>query len=686
MTEAAIVCSTVVVSTCHPLSAQFDGARNVLSAEAGRSLFVVAAAGTAVLNVSPSPKISVEVCPMPHARGMHPGAVWKKCDFQVHTPRDTQWEGLRLPGGTPEYEQAREAWADGFVAECLRRGLGALAVTDHHDFCFVPYVQRAITRASAQTTLWLFPGTEVTCNDAVQCLVLFDADTGEADWDRLFGGHLPAIGKASCDLETLPQAILCGKEIAVLVDALMGDAVLSSKVIPLPHASDEGAHKSMMRQGFHERFKNLNCDGVYTDKPIQNLEKKYIDRIHGEIQAWGNRRRGILPTSDSRRADFQRLGVNACWIRLGEPTVEAIRQALLADEARITYSEPALPAQRVRELRVNSTLSGQGFQLHINDGFTAIIGGRGSGKSAVLEYLRFGLGRSTADVSDGPEYQRQRDLIAETLANGSVTVILERNGVLEKWTRLGAQPDVIAVDVVGSARENINIVAAQQRFRARAFSQKQLSSLVSSAEDAAEQITGIAAAEEIDQRQALEGEIARAKRDIAVCLDRVVDSWAAQGEHALAASAVKDLERRLEASRKKLEESGLSEASQKVLDDAPAHNSAQDLLLEARASLESDLDALRRVSEEIPSIDADLWQKLSRFDEIEKFNTKLATQRAEIQGHFAAIRSSIEALQSARQTAESDFSARFAEFKAKHDLASREKSNLAGLVSESARL
>jgi hypothetical protein len=265
-------------------------------------------------------------------------------------------------------------------------------------------------------------------------------------------------------------------------------------------------------------------------------------------------------------------------------------------------------------------------------------------------------------------------------------VILERNGVLEKWTRLGAQPDVIAVDVVGSARENINIVAAQQRFRARAFSQKQLSSLVSSAEDAAEQITGIAAAEEIDQRQALEGEIARAKRDIAVCLDRVVDSWAAQGEHALAASAVKDLERRLEASRKKLEESGLSEASQKVLDDAPAHNSAQDLLLEARASLESDLDALRRVSEEIPSIDADLWQKLSRFDEIEKFNTKLATQRAEIQGHFAAIRSSIEALQSARQTAESDFSARFAEFKAKHDLASREKSNLAGLVSESARL
>ena len=44
---------------------------------------------------------------MAHAKGMHPGAVWKKCDFQVHTPRDTQWEGTPFPGGTPELEQAR---------------------------------------------------------------------------------------------------------------------------------------------------------------------------------------------------------------------------------------------------------------------------------------------------------------------------------------------------------------------------------------------------------------------------------------------------------------------------------------------------------------------------------------------------------------------------------------------------
>ena len=215
---------------------------------------------------------------MPHARGMHPGAVWKKCDLQTHTPRDTQWEGARFPGGTPEQEQAREAWADDFVVECARQGLAAVAVTDHHDFCFVPYVQRAITRAAAQSKLWVFPGAEVTCDDAVQCLVLFDAETRDADWDRLFGGHLPTIAKASCDLEALPQTKLCGKNITALFEALTGDSVMSSKVIALPHASDEGAHKSMMRQGFHERFKNLDCDGVYTDKPIQNLEKKIIDR------------------------------------------------------------------------------------------------------------------------------------------------------------------------------------------------------------------------------------------------------------------------------------------------------------------------------------------------------------------------------------------------------------------------
>jgi len=626
---------------------------------------------------------------MPYAKGRHPGAIWKKTDFQIHTPRDPQWNGPHYAGGTADTEAAREKWADDFLAECIHRGLAAVAITDHHDFCFVPYVQRAVMRISQEDKRpWVFPGTEVTCNDSAQCLVLFDVGSGPDAWERLFGGHLPEIMPAACELEVLPQAILCGKNIPDVVNGIADDAVLKKTAIALPHASDEGAHKSMMRQGFHERFKSLPSDGVYTDKPLDRVEQKIIQRIHGKIAAWGTRRRGIVTTSDSRAASFATLGTNDCWIKLGEPTVEAIRQALLADEARIAYAAPSIPSQRVLELRINSTLCGDNFQLVVNDGFTAVIGGRGSGKSVLLEYLRFGLGRSTSDIMPSleDEYQRQKDLIPETLASGHVNLLLERDGVTETWHRSGARREVITVTVPGAPPEEISVPAAQQRFRARAFSQKQLSSLVTSAADTAEQITGIAAAEEIDRRQSIELEMARAKREVESSFQKVSDYWAAESERNAASSAVKDLMRRIEAVKKKLEESGLSPQNQKVLEEAPVYNQTRSLVKEAGVALSSDLTVLQNIGEKLPSIDLTRWTRATGFAEMQEFVGEVETARQSIGENLGRIRSTLEQLEVTRLAAERRFGPRFAEFEQRHKAAVAQQANLRTLIEESQKL
>jgi type III restriction enzyme len=85
-------------------------------------------------------------------------AYWRKCDFQVHTPRDPNWQGARPIGigedldGTPatsaDVDADRQRWADDFVDQCARRGLEAIALTDHHEMVMVPYVQAAIASRS----------------------------------------------------------------------------------------------------------------------------------------------------------------------------------------------------------------------------------------------------------------------------------------------------------------------------------------------------------------------------------------------------------------------------------------------------------------------------------------------------------------------------------------------------------
>jgi hypothetical protein len=358
---------------------------------------------------------------MAYPTGQHPGTTWHKTDFQCHTPRDLGWIGpSSLPGGTPADEAARDAWAAAFIAECVARGIAAVAITDHHDFAISPYIQRA--GLASDPPVIVHPGIEITCTDDAQCLAVFDPACDSAVLFKLLG-KLPGI---------MPAAVMAAKTCAIhpttwtveeVFAAVADDEHLRDVCLLFPHFSDGNAHKHLNKQGHHTRFAELNCDGVYTEKPFADLEIVTLDKAYGRIGEWGERRRAIVVTGDSRSDSWDKLGLHDCYIKLGEPTIEAVRQALLADEARIVYSRPEVPKERIVEVGFKSTLTGDDpVTITFNAGFNAFIGGRGSGKSALLEYLRFGLARTEKDLGHGGAAGREREeeLIEHTLVDGYV--------------------------------------------------------------------------------------------------------------------------------------------------------------------------------------------------------------------------------------------------------------------------
>ena len=260
-----------------------------------------------------------------------------------------------------------------------------------------------------------------------------------------------------------------------------------------------------------------------------------------------------------------RLGAHPTWMRLGETTVEGIRQAFLADEARITFDEPGQPAERIVEMTVLSTLTGPDpVALVFNEGFNAIIGGRGSGKSSMLEYLPVrGLARAEGDIpgegiDQRQKRERERELVnAQALAGGWVQVVLsERGGVREKWRREGRTKEGVAVTVGDGPVETLTVPEAQRRFPARAFHQKELSTTMVVKEAAADNITGIAAAEEIELRRRIDQDIQTAKRTVTTALQDVAALWQAELQLAQATSAKEDVDRRLAAVGVRLAEDG----------------------------------------------------------------------------------------------------------------------------------
>lgn len=629
---------------------------------------------------------------MTYEIGQHPGATWRRIDIQCHTPRDRDWRGSSdLPGGDEAQEAARHGWAQDFVQAAVGKGLTLVAITDHHDVAFIPYVLRAARALPEGAELVVLPGIEITCRDAVQCLCLFDPNSAEDHWHRLLS-KLPNVRVAPADEAKTAVVQECGLTVDALFKAVGEDAVLSETVVLIPHFGNEAAHKSLNDAGFASRAKALPCDGVYIECHHAELDQITLDKIQGRIEQWGTRRRAILATGDNKRESWDRLGAHECWIKLGETTVEAIRQAFLADEARITYAAPETPSERIVEIEVQSTLTGQRpLRVTFNDGFTALIGGRGSGKSSVLEYLRFGLGKAEADITSEETTGRRRrereaKLIDDTLKGGWVRIVLEREGVRETWFRTGDKPEEIIVTLPDETEERITVAAAQQRFPARAFHQKELSTTMLDPEAAADNITGIAAAEVIEERRRIDQEIVNAKRAVTTALLEIATHWQAELELSQSKSTVEDLKRRHAALSSRLQEGGVQAEDLEILADAPRYGRAQNFLGEVERQIAEDR---HRFSSAIPAallIDSARYAVAMTFPEIEALNGQVAAAREKVADSIRSALATLDELDQARAEASAAFSEGAQQFQARYEQAKERQAAHSTLIADSERL
>ncbi|MVT73802.1 AAA family ATPase [Bradyrhizobium cajani] len=619
--------------------------------------------------------------------GLHLGTTWHKCDFQCHTPRDRAWSGSPdLPGGEDAAELARRAWAEEFIRAAEAARLQAVAISDHHDICLSAYALEAAARL--QSSVLVFPAVEITCSDNAQCIVIFDP-SATVDTQKLALGAAgnilmaPASDAKTCDI--LPAR----ETVSGFVEAVQSEQHLRDTSVILPHFSMEEDHKTLNEQGHHPRFANLPIDGVYIERAYSSLDVTTVEKIRGKIHDWGKRRRAILATGDNRTADWSRLGVNDCWIKLGEHSIEALRQALLADEARIAFEPPTCPTEYLVELRVKSSLTGPAaVTIVFNDGFNAIIGGRGSGKSAFLEYLRFGLGRTDKDFNAklDPEQSREAKLISETLAgDGYVEVVLEREGVRETWRRVLSNSEIITV-TVGERTLELTTSAARERFRSRAFRQKGLSSTMNDPATASDQITNIAAAEEIDQRRSIDRDIENTQRSVGAALINLVALWKSRVDLRQTTEKVEDLRARIAALTKRLEEEGLSAAALRTIEESPKYGRAGEYIATVGSQAEHASAQLGELEAIAVTAEAAAYEGAADFEEVRELQQAVVEAKSMLTSSLSSARAALELLATKQNDAKGRFAAKRDAFMLTYTAAVEEQSKHSNFVDEVARL
>lgn len=414
---------------------------------------------------------------------MDKGAHFYRSDLQVHTPRDLGWSG---PPAVTEAE--RNAYAVSLVKACREKGLQAIAITDHHDLAFVDYVRKAAAderdadgkQLPKEQRLVVFPGMELTLNVPCQALLIFDADL-PADLFPLVLNALAITSSPTADAKTAATKRL-DKIITLeeLRDELDKHEYLRNRYAILPNLSEGG--DSLLRKGNGPKYASMPCVGGYVDGSFDKLGVGNKNIIAGKAAEYGNRRVAVFQTSDNRNSKHKELGTHASWIKWAVPTAEALRQACLAQESRVTHVQPELPAISITRLSVSNSLFLGPINLELNGQYNALIGGRGTGKSTLLEYLRWGLCDEPVgnpDDEDIPNYElRRANLIAQTLApvNATVEVGFLVNDI-EHLVRRYAATDKVMLKVGDGEFEERTEAEIRRLLPVQAFSQKQLSNV-----------------------------------------------------------------------------------------------------------------------------------------------------------------------------------------------------------------
>lgn len=336
------------------------------------------------------------------------GTRWHKCDLHIHTSASSCYDD--------EHTSPKE-----LVQRAIEVGLDCIAVTDHNTGASID----AIKESAKGTKLTVFPGVEVTCSDAkVHLLLIFDTSkTTQNVEDLLIALKLDRMKLGQKDahihLEVHEVAKRAHEAGALVIPAHVDDYNGLSVV----------AHEAKKRVFEHDFITGVQIvHKQLLDKHLQLKDntglRDYFSAYYGheinveKIKEWKSclefiQDKAILTFSDnpseqgSSKHGLWGIGNRYTWLKLGpNPNIESLRQCLLVPSLRVrnifdSVGCPYTPPKAwIRSLKVENTTvtaTGKLFEVEFSPQMTNIIGGRGSGKSSIIKFIR-GVFDRTRDI------------------------------------------------------------------------------------------------------------------------------------------------------------------------------------------------------------------------------------------------------------------------------------------------
>jgi hypothetical protein len=336
------------------------------------------------------------------------GSEWRKWDLQVQTRLDAGYSCLGLSSLTAdqlallkketgltdveitsqEKTISPEKYAKLFVAYVTNfTDIGVVAITDHNTGKELDSLLQEAEKIKGRLTI--LTGVEISSTQGIHILCIFDPQKKWKDtWAESIAHFLTELGISGTGFGPQGQPISSTKNAQQILELTeqKGGLCIFAHI-----ETDNGLFKSSTTANggtaHIDIYTHRLCQIVQLPQNTSvSVGTKNI--IEGKNPQYGSKTVTKIKCSDSRK--LSDIGNNFVWIK-ADPTFEGLKQIIFEPDERVKV-QPLNPYEDRNKVYFNKVkLSGStnfllpDFELLLNRELVAIIGGRGSGKSALLD-------------------------------------------------------------------------------------------------------------------------------------------------------------------------------------------------------------------------------------------------------------------------------------------------------------
>ncbi len=402
-----------------------------------------------------------------------PGARWWKFDFHTHTPASDDY------GKGPDQARFKSRTPEEWLLDYMRAGIDCVAITDHNTGAWIDKLKEALENPKLQNhsdfrPLYLFPGVEISVYGGVHLLAIFDRGWSTSDIDSLIGAvDFPKDKKGTSD--------------AVTEMSFNGvvEAINKAGGIAIPAHVD--ANNGLFKLEGNTLSQVLDCRGIFametvdasSTKPALYTEKKlhWTEVLGSDAHHFNGQPGQRFP------------GSHFTWVKMGTPSLEGLRLALLDGALSIRRSDQEtgdpnghapLVLESIEITQARYMGRAKPFTLGLNPWLNAVVGGRGTGKSTLIEFLRLALRRTDELPKDlMPEFEKYTMVYTSRedpglLTNSAKLRVVYRKHGSRFCIQWNPAEDIELIQEEDNGKWKHAEGEIQQRFPIRMYSQKQI--------------------------------------------------------------------------------------------------------------------------------------------------------------------------------------------------------------------